>query len=1247
MRPCCHHFQKRRAVWIACALSCLLFSEAGITAADWESGAGFRSIALAVPAQGHTGFTLLGPEQTGIVFSNIVTLSRYTTNQIYLNGSGVAAADIDGDGRCDLFFGGMSGGSALYRNLGGCRFTNVTVSAGLALSGLDVSGCALADINGDGVVDLIVNTVGQGTYVFLNDGHGHFRKGEVLNPRKAGMTLALADIDGDGTLDLYIANYRTSTMRDEPNTKVHIDMIGGKPVVTEANGRPTTEPDLVGRYSLGANGEVVENGEPDLLLRNDGHGHFAPVSFTDGSFLDEDGKPLTSPLYDWGLSAMFRDINGDGAPDLYVCNDFASPDRIWINTGNGHFRAIQREALRHTSMFSMGVDFADLNRDGHDDFFVADMLSPHHARRMVQTGNVPAVSSKLGDTSERLQYSHNTLLINRGDTTFAEIAFFAGVEATEWSWSPTFLDVDLDGYEDLLIANGHQRDAMNIDIIHKADALMAQKRLSNYEMMNLNNLFPHLLVPKVAFRNRGNLTFEEVGHAWGFDTICVSQGVALADLDGDGDLDVIVNNMNGVAGVYRNESAAPRLAVRLRGASANTRGIGARIKVFGGAVPMQSQEMICGGRYLSSDDAMRVFGAGTLTNRLRIEVDWRSGKRSVVDPAYANRLYEVDEDGASLVGQPSVVSGQSPVPEPASHITDHASRSIFQDVSAMLNHTHHEDYYDDFGRQPLLWRKLSQLGPGVCWYDVDGDGWEDLAITSGRGGHLAVYHNDQGKGFTLLTGAALHPHCGRDLTTVLGVGSVLLTGSSNYEDGKTNGGCLRVYNLPQQATGESILGQPWARGPLAVGDMDGNGQWTLFIGGRSVPGRFPEPAGALLVNQSEGRFHLRQKFEKLGLVSGAIWSDLDGDGQAELILACEWGPVRVFRKGASGELEEITKRLGLAEYTGWWNGVNVGDFDGDGRLDIVASNWGENSVYRTSREHPLRVYYGDLGGQPGSVDLLEVRYDPELQKEVPLRGWAAVRKALPFLQEKIASYDAYGRAGVADLYGARLQQTPFLEVTTLASMVFLNRGDHFEAHRLPDEAQWAAAFGVSVGDMDGDGHEDVFLSQNFFEVNSDMTRSDAGRGLWLRGDGKGGFMPVPGTESGIAAYGEQRGCALADFDGDGRVDLVVTQNGAATKLYRNVGARPGLRVHVEGPPDSPGAVGAQIRLYFGQRAGPVREIHAGGGYWSQDGGVQVMGTPEPPTRIEIRWPGSKTSSAALPPDAREVTLTSAGAFQIR
>lgn len=1184
----------------------------------------FVAVPLDVPAVGRTGFRQLPASRTGVTFTNALAPSRYVTNQIYLNGAGVAAGDVDGDGRCDLFLSGLDNDCVLYRNEGDWRFADITARAGVALAGKAATGAVLADLDGDGDLDLVVNTVGQGTFLLFNDGAGRFQTADPespLNYLRAGMTATLADIDGDADLDLYVSNYRTTTLRDMPNTRFRLNDVGGRLEVIEVNGRPATEADLVGRFIATWDGRIVENGEPDVLLLNDGAGRFRVAPFTDGRFLDEEGQPLPEPPFDWGLTAAFRDMNGDGAPDLYVCNDFDSPDRIWINDGTGRFRLIDRLAVRATSIFSMGVDFADVNRDGHLDFFVSDMLSRDHAKRMVELGEIQPVDLPIGAIDNRPQYSHNTLLVNRGDGTYAELSRFAGLEASEWTWSPNFIDIDLDGYEDLLITTGHELQMMNADIINQAEVMKAQRAMSSHELQRLRTMFPRYAIPNVVFRNRGDLTFEDVSEVWGFNTPDVGNAVAQADLDGDGDLDIVVNNLNGVAELYRNEGVAPRVAVRLRGLAPNTQGIGAQVTLRGGAVPEQSQEIVAGGHYLSSGDAIRVFAAGDTRTPMTLEVRWRSGRISRVKEVRPNHRYEIHESEA---------------PAPTSVAATPAEPAWFEDVTSSLGHRHHEEPFDDFARQPLLPRRLSRLGPGVGWIDFNADGRDDLVIGTGRGGAPACFENRGSAGFVRSTAAALDRPVSRDLTGVLGLGGVLLAGSANYEDGLTNGGCLRIYDLNRQAAGDSVLGQSFSAGPLAMGDVDGDGDLDLFIGGRVLAGAYPAPATSLLLRKEGNRLVPAQVFQDLGLVSGAVFTDLDADGGPELVLACEWGPVRVFR-WESGRYREATAALGLAGLTGWWTGVAAGDLDGDGDLDLVATNWSRNTRHRPTRDRPVRIHYGDID-ESGTVTVIESWIDPASGREVPWRGYRAVSAALPIVQAVAEDYAAYGQASLAELYGDLLDTMGTVEAVSLDSCVFRNEGGRFVAQPLPDEAQWAPAFGVVIADFDGDGDEDLFLAQNFFAVNPDEWRQDGGRGLLLEGDGRGGFRAVPGQQSGLRIYGEQRGCAVADFDQDGRVDLAVAQNGAATQLYRNRTARPALRIRVSAGPGNPVGAGAVLRLKSGDQLGPAREIQLGSGYWSLNSAAQLMAGAAPPEELHVRWPHGHTTVYPLPPGAREIAV---------
>ncbi len=1229
----------RRQPYVAfCLLAFALFGSACPSLAGrlaFREVQGQRVADLSVPREGRAGFTLLPPTTTGIQFTNLVPESRSLTNHILLNGSGVAAGDVDGDGWCDLFFAGIGGHSALYHNLGEWKFTNITREAGLALPTLDATGTVLADVDGDGDLDLLVTSIRQGVHLFLNDGAGRFQEttsAAGLTSVTAGMTMTLADVSGNGRLDLYVCNYRNETLRDGFSMQVRVGTVNGKRVITMLNGRPLTGPDLAGWVTLDEKGQIVENGQPDVLYRNDGGGKFSPLSFTSGVFLDESAHPLKSPLYDWTLSAAFRDLNGDGAPDLYVCNDLASPDRIWFNRGNGQLRMARPTAFRESSWFSMGVDFADLNRDGHDEIFVADMLSRDHRLRQVQVGEHQTTASPVGSIANRPQVPRNTLFLNQGDGDYAEIGYFSGLYASEWSWSPVFLDVDLDGFEDVLIATGFERDVQDVDIANQLESARRSQKLSDAEALQMRARFPRLVLPKLAFHNRGDLTFEERGAAWGFNTPGVSQGMALADLDNDGDLDVIVNNMNDGAGVYRNETTAPRLAVRLKGQPANTRGIGARISVHGGAVPLQTQEMQCGGRYLSADEPMRVFAAGQISNTLSVEVIWRSGRKSRLEGVRPNQMVEMVEP----TGLPSPPPAK-PSPPPA----------IFEDVSSLVAQIHHEENFDDFARQPLLPRKFSLLGPGIAWFDLDGDGWDDLFIGSGKGGALAAFRNNGKGGFERLTQEPLPQLVPRDQTTILGAQlvpgrSVLLAGSANYEDGRPEGGAVNLYDPAAGKIQELVPGTASSVGPLALGDYDGDGDLDLFVGGRLVAGRYPEPAssrlfrndGGKLVEDADAALRLRD----LGLVSGAAWCDLEGDGYPELILAGEWSPIRVFRYQDKQAWREITADWRLDRYQGWWNGVAAGDFDGDGRMDLIASNWGQNHKYHPYGQQPLRLYYGDFT-ESGGVDLLEAYYEPAMAKIVPWQHLGRVGPALPFVTGRYDTYRKFGEASISEILGDKARGAKELQAKWLETTLFLNRGNHFEAHPLPMEAQLSPAFATCVADVDNDGNEDLFLSQNFFATEPSTGRYDAGRGLWLRGDGQGGFRAIPAAESGVRIYGEQRGAAVSDFDQDGRVDLCVSQNGAPLRLFRNTGGRAGVRVRLQGPPGNPTGIGAQVRC---SHHPAIKEIHGGSGYWSQDSAVLVFPSSPAASEITVRWPGGKKTIGGLRPGNREVVLKYAG-----
>ncbi|MCH7574222.1 MAG: VCBS repeat-containing protein [Candidatus Marinimicrobia bacterium] len=1219
-------------------LSIALFAPGCTSREDlaWQTADGYRVAELHVKEGGRAGFQQLAPKTTGIDFVNSLTPAQIDSNQVLLDGSGVAIGDVDGDGWADIYFARLNGPNVLYRNLGNWTFADITAEAGVALGDRFSTGAVLADVDGDGDLDLLVTALGGPNALLFNDGTGRFTElpGRLPPASTYGSTTAaLADIDGDGDLDLYIANYKRRRVRDiyGPGETTF------EKLVVQTGDTYAIAAKFRDHYSLDINGTILrwhEDAEPDHLYLNDGRGNFEQVTVAGERFLDEDGNPVPA-FKDWGLTARFQDMDGDGDPDIYVCNDFASPDRIWINDGRGYFRAIGRLALRHTSQASMSVAFIDANRDGHLDFFLADMLSRDHQRRKTQMGDMQPTPLTIGEIDNRPQIMRNTFFLNRGDGTYAEIARYSGLHASEWTWSAIAVDVDLDGYEDLLASTGHAYDVMDSDTQQRIDRMFTAGLLPH---RNAITLYPRLELRNMAFRNNGDLTFQEIGADWGLGSMDISHGMALGDLDNDGDLDLVINRYQAPAAVYRNVGSAPRVAVRLKGEAPNTQGIGAKVRLLGGVVA-QETEVVSGGTYLSGSESLTVFAAGNRRSDLSIEVTWRNGRRTIIDGVEPNHIYEIAEAGAV-----------DSAPPPAAEVTP-----FFEDRSDLLRHVHHEDPFDDFARQPLLPNRLSQLGPGVAWSDLNGDGYDDLVISSGKGGRLAYFENDGQGAFRSLSQSLPAGESSRDQTAIIGWApqpgaTSLLVAQTNFEDPDSGPSAVARYDRTDGRfrAVDPVPGDVAGAGPLALADVDGDGDLDLFVGGRTIPGSYPAPPSSRLYRNAGGHFaydaDLSRPLRNIGMVTGAVFSDLDGDGDPDLVLALEWGPVTILRN-EGGRFVDVTADMGLEGYRGWWNGVTTGDLDEDGRPDIIATNWGLNSKYRADPDHPLRILYRDFDVS-GSLDIVEAHFDAGMNGMVPERGLSCMIDAMPLIRERTPTFRQYGGSTLNEIMGDLLRKAPEVQASTLAHTVFFNRGDHFEAVPLPAEAQFAPAFAANVGDFDGDGHDDIFLSQNFFASQIETPRIDAGRGLWLQGDGTGRLVPVSGQISGVKVYGEQRGAALADYDRDGRVDLVVTQNGAATKLFHNLGARPGLLVRLAGPPENPWAVGAAVRLIYADGAGPSREVHAGSGYWSQDSPVQVLGTRGQPRSVRVTWPGGETTESLLPQGVLELSISTDGALEV-
>ena len=926
-------------------------------------------------------------------------------NRNRMNGSGVAIGDVDGDDRPDVFFAAMEAQPRLYRNLGDWVFEEATQAAGLEAAPRWSTGAVFADVDGDADLDLFVTVLTGPNVLYLNDGRGRFEaRLSGVESSRGSMGAAFGDTDGDGDLDLYVTNYKRIAARDtlSPDRLLFDNLVGpdGEVVadlqdhfrVDELDGAPLR----------------LELGEEDQFYLNDGSGGFQAA-----------GPDWAER--DWGLAVALQDLTGDGRPDLYVANDFESPD--YFRPGGG---AESGPQVGHTPNSSMSVAVGDVNRDGLPDFFVPDMLSPDPASRRFQAGTAAPVRIRPGDLSSVPQYMQNGLFMNLGGGHYAEVARAFGVAATEWSWGARFLDVDLDGWQDLVITTGHSFDVQDVDAqLREREAIRRVRSVEAFRALILD--YPRLELPNVTLRNVGGVRFERAD--WGFgDHPDIAHGMAFGDLDGDGDLDVVINRLNGPAGVFRNEASAPRVAVRFRADGPNPYGIG---------ISVNGEEITAGGGYLSGSEAVVTLPADEDSLVLVYALRGRAGGIR----ARPNRLYEITEPVFSV------------------HVGDfdsfHPPGPVWDTLSAPT-----EQPFDDRTLQPLLRRSLASGGAHLA---VRGD---TLLMGPGRGGR-PVGHTAAGGLFQ-----AARPASG-DWTDVALRGSTMLAAESGYETGAA--GALLTLDADLQEIRREPL--PFsATGPMAV-SRDG----TVFVGARTERGRYPLTAPSLLVPGGP---------LDAGLATGAEFADFDGDGDDDLAVAAEWGPVRLYRN--DGDTWTETGLLDI--WTGLWQDVVWTDWDGDGLQDVVALNWGWNSYLGAPDQNDteVRLYHGDFDGN-GTYDLVEAEYRHDIRGWSPLIDFNTLRSAVPVLARRVTSWHAYAGSTVEDLFGPDLE---YLAVNTLASTVFLNRGDRFEPEALPAEVQWAPANAATAGDGE------LVIAQNFFRVFPESTvRQDAGRGLRITRQG--------------------------------------------------------------------------------------------------------------------------------------------------
>ncbi|MBT5705262.1 MAG: CRTAC1 family protein, partial [Verrucomicrobia bacterium] len=805
-------------------------------------------------------------------FSNTLSEASSVANRILENGAGVTLGDVDGDGWCDIYVGRLDGGNRLFRNLGGWRFESALNAGGASCEEQFSSGVLLVDIDGDHDLDLFVSSLDQRVRLFVNDGQGRLSEklDSGLSPQPGGTSMACSDIDLDGDLDLYVCHYRDRTVKDE-SLNLNMRREEGLWVVP-----PEYSDRFISTRNLNGRGILLEQGLADHLYLNDGQGQFQSVAWDSGFFRDADGTKLDAPPLDWSLSASFADVNNDGFPDLYVCADFISPDRFWINQGGKGFQAVSRAALSQSSWSSMCVDWADIDLDGDWDFFVGDMLSRNYQRRHYQRANHTPNAWTDWAFEQRRQYMRNTVFLNRGDQTFAELGRFSGLAATEWTWNCLWLDVDRDGAEDLLITNGHPHDSLDSDWTGKIGALTA-------EDPNARLRLPSLDTPNLAFRNQGELRFTEKGAAWGFDAVTHGQGIAMGDLDRDGDQDIIVNPLNSSLELYENIGSGNLIAVHLKDEISGRTIYGSKITLSGGKTS-QIREFRAGGRYLSGDDSGVTFGTGDTVGPFELKVRWQDGETFIVSQIEPNISIKISR-GPRQDPAPSTLE----LARTREAGAKQDKLPFFEDVSADLDAVHRDQPFDDSKIQPMLTQQLSGLAMGLGWLDVDHNGWDDLVIGAGNKGSMSVIRNVRGTRWTRdFDFDGLEAFGDQTALSYFG-GATWLLGSSGYEDEESPVSRIHVTGArnrswqPFDSAGQIFEGL----GSVTTGDVDLDGDLDVFVGGRHRVGRFPEPSSSVLLLSEKGDLDadLRngETFRDLGMVSGAMFCHLNDDEWIDLV----------------------------------------------------------------------------------------------------------------------------------------------------------------------------------------------------------------------------------------------------------------------------------------------------------------------------------------------------------------------------
>lgn len=1173
-------------------------------------------------------FEKIPVEKSGVTFSNNI-VNEHPLKHLFATekaAGGIAIGDVDGDGKPDLFFTSGPESNRLYRQVENFRFEDITEEAGISGGGAWSVGASMADIDGDGDLDCYVANYDSPNQLFINDGSARFsEQGEEsgLAVNTASHMPTFVDYDGDGDLDCYLMTNQFHSPTGTPpaqeaikfesiNGKLHVNFSDpglGKYFRIEQSG---LESDGSPNFSL------KTKAQPDYLMRNNGDGTFTDV--TEKAGIAGTGR---------GLSATWWDIDGDGAQDLWVGNDFQYPDRVYRNNRDGTFTDVVLGLTSHTTWFSMGADFADVDGDGLTDFLIADMSGSNHFKQKVNMGAMGAMAEFL-KTANPPQYMRNALFVNTGTRRFLEAAQMAGLANTDWTWSVKLCDFDNDSRPDVFFTNGMTRNFNESD-----NAAVARRSNETEWDRHLRAGTAELREQNLTFKNMGDLQFEDVSAKWGLDHTGMSFACAHADLDGDGNLDLVVGNVGEPATIYRNRGTAGnhKALVELRGNNANTMAIGARVTLEAGETNLHRELTLARG-YLSSNQAILHFGLGSADKIDRLTIHWPGGG--------TDTFTDLPTDHRFIITQGKAATKMAPVKK--------NKPFHYQLVDSFEGARHVENDFDDFEKQSLLPNQLSRLGPGQAWGDIDGDGDDDLWMGGASGSSGRIMRNDKDGKFTPIDSPALSNDSKREDMGGLWIDAdndddldlYVVSGGYEFEPGSPE--LLdRLYlndgkGSLSPAPADSLPNLRSSGGTVAAADFDRDGDLDLFTGGRVVPGEYPVTPESALLRNDGGKFtditDTVPTLKTIGMVTSALWSDSDGNGWPDLLITLEWGSVRLFANN-DGKLSDQSEGAGLSKYTGWWNGIAGRDLDGDGDIDYAVTNFGLNTKYHASPAHPTSLYYGDFE-KTGRRYIVEAEFEDDIL--YPVRGRSCSTRAMPSLGKKFDSFKGFALAELTEIYQpAKLEDSLRFEATELSSGVFLNDGKgRFAFKPLPRLAQTAPGFGIVFSELNGDANPDIYLAQNFFSPQVETGRMAGGVSLLLAGQGDSNFEPVRADISGLVVGGDAKSLTHADLDGDGLPDFSIGQNNDRYMgfLTKNTPKGTLSAIRLVGTKGNRNAAGSRITAILDDGTKQSTELYAGGGYLSQNPPEAVFGTPagRKLTSIEITWPDGQSTKHSLPAD---------------